>query len=339
MSFTSSSSGWKSATVRKVKKVRNKVDNIVHNYPKLPDFPLGEENLPFQIGKNVSVKEYNTFVDRHESTGYKFYWENKNVYIIEMANADHEAVVSTLMQFFLLPNNGVIILPPIRVLPQPFHFNPAGQGEKTAPDVAVYPASAHVPRPGIPHPGPPPSDTNGNPHARIIVETANWQSLEYLNEKCGAWMRQQYVRDVLGIKLDAIRSHQGQVHRSMLATLWTRQNVSPTAPVGYVAPPGFTVSTDPNLPRVSFRTWDFGTLLYGTTNANACTAPNLPAYQVTIPIEDVFWNPPIVPNTTTRTNILNETGYIITVPNVITVPNFIIDLFAVQQAVLDTQRL
>jgi hypothetical protein len=29
-----------------------------------------------------------------------------------------------------------------------------------APDVAVYPASAHVPRPGIPHPGPPPSDTN-----------------------------------------------------------------------------------------------------------------------------------------------------------------------------------
>ena len=30
--------------------------------------------------------------------------------------------------------------------------------------------------------------------------------------------------------------------------------MSPMAPVGYIAPPGFTASTDPNLPRVSFRT-------------------------------------------------------------------------------------
>ena len=29
-----------------------------------------------------------------------------------------------------------------------------------AADVTVYPAPAHVPRPGIPYPGPPPSDTN-----------------------------------------------------------------------------------------------------------------------------------------------------------------------------------
>ena len=29
-----------------------------------------------------------------------------------------------------------------------------------APDVAVYPSFAHVPRPGNAHPGPPPSDTN-----------------------------------------------------------------------------------------------------------------------------------------------------------------------------------
>jgi hypothetical protein len=86
-------------------------------------------SLPFQIGKNVSVKEYNTFVERHESTGYKFYWENKNVYIIEMANPDHEAVMTPLMQSFLLPNNGVTLLPPIRVLGQPckrFPFNMFG---------------------------------------------------------------------------------------------------------------------------------------------------------------------------------------------------------------------
>ena len=86
-------------------------------------------SLPFRIGKNVSVKEYNTFVDRYESTGYKFYWENKNVYIIEMAYADRGAVVALLMRYFDLPNNGVLLLPPIRVLPQPckrFPFNMFG---------------------------------------------------------------------------------------------------------------------------------------------------------------------------------------------------------------------
>ena len=76
-------------------------------------------SLPFQIGSNVSVKNYNTFLDHNESTGYKFRWENRNVYIIEMANADHEAVVSTLMDYFKAPNSGVILNPPIMVLSQP----------------------------------------------------------------------------------------------------------------------------------------------------------------------------------------------------------------------------
>jgi hypothetical protein len=63
---------------------------------------------------------------------------------------------------------------------------------------------------------------------------------------------------------------------------------------------------------------------------------------VTIPIEDVFWNPPIGFNTTTRTNVPNETGYIITVPNVIlaqNIQNFNIDLFMIQRVVLDSQRV
>ena len=140
-------------------------------------------SLPFRIGKNVSVKGYNTFVYRNESTGYKFYWEDKNVYIIEMANADRGAVVSLLADYFKVPNNGTIIGPPIKVLGQPCkrfpfnmfglwpvisihnffpidHYNSIGQGEKMAPDVTVYPGSAHVPQPGIPHPDPPPSDIN-----------------------------------------------------------------------------------------------------------------------------------------------------------------------------------
>ncbi|CAG8619481.1 10066_t:CDS:2, partial [Funneliformis caledonium] len=254
-----------------------------------------------------------------------------------MANSEHEISAFLLMKIFDRPNNGVL-LGPIIICGQPFHYNPIGHGEKMAPDVAVYPSTAHVPRPNIPHPGPPPSDKR-LPHARIIVEIANAQSLDNLITRCETWLRQQFVRDVLGIKLDAIRSHQGNVHRSMLAMLWTRQNVSPTAPAGYTAPAGFIVSTNPNLPRVSFRLWDFGTLLYGTTNATACIAPGLPAYQVTIPIEDVFWNPLIVMDPTTNTNVPNETNYTITVPGTITVPNFIIDLYEIQQEVMENQRV
>ncbi|GES88783.1 hypothetical protein GLOIN_2v1789506 [Rhizophagus clarus] len=184
-------------------------------------------------------------------TGWKSATEkiNKNVYVIEMANADHEAAVSVLMDYFKVPNNGVLFNPPIKVLGQPFHFNPTGQGEKMTPDVAVYPDTAHVPRPGIQHPGPPPSDTNGLPHARIIVEVANTQSLDDLNKRC-----------------EKLRA-------------------------GYAAPPGFTPSTKPNLQRVSLKSWDFGTLLSGTTNASACNNQAIAAFQVTIPIEDVFWNP------------------------------------------------
>ncbi|CAB4468554.1 unnamed protein product [Rhizophagus irregularis] len=134
-------------------------------------------------------------------------------------------------------------------------------------DITVYPTSAYILRPGIPHSGPPPSDTNGLPHTRIIVEVAKSQSLTDLNIRCE------------------------------------------------------------------------NTLLYGTTNATACTDLNLPAYQMTIPIEDVFWNFPIVLDSTTNTNVPNKTDYTITVPDAITVPNFIIDLFVIQQIVIECQRV
>jgi hypothetical protein len=75
-------------------------------------------SLPFQIGSKVSVKDYNTFLDRNESTGYKFYWNKGNVYIIEMANSDHEYVISVLQECFRVPNNNVIC-GPIKVCGQP----------------------------------------------------------------------------------------------------------------------------------------------------------------------------------------------------------------------------
>ena len=75
-------------------------------------------SLPFQIGSKVSVENYNTFLDHNESSGYKFHWDDGNVFVIDMAYADHEGVVSVLQDYFKAPNNGVI-RGPIKVLGQP----------------------------------------------------------------------------------------------------------------------------------------------------------------------------------------------------------------------------
>ncbi|PKY40335.1 hypothetical protein RhiirA4_415776 [Rhizophagus irregularis] len=71
MSSTSSNSGWRIA--RRI--IVNKIDNIFHKYPKLPKTFPREDSLPRQIGSNISVKEYNAFLNRNENTGYKFNWE------------------------------------------------------------------------------------------------------------------------------------------------------------------------------------------------------------------------------------------------------------------------
>ncbi|CAG8614280.1 1417_t:CDS:2, partial [Diversispora eburnea] len=297
----------------------NKIDNLVHNYPKLPDFPLGNESLPFQIGKNVSVKEYNTFLERHESTGYKFYWKNKNVYIIEMANQDHEAVISYLQDCFKEPNNRVKIHPPIEVYGQPYHFKPMGSGEKMAPDIAVCPSEAHVLRPLIPHPGPPPSTTNRRNHARIFCEVANAQKVSLWETTCETWMHEKYVRCVFGVKLDDTTTSQVHAHRGMIAKLWSRRTLA-----------GSVLSTNPTLAGagVHIKTWDFGTVQFNTQTPTGCNRVNLPAYRVTIPISDVFWDPPIVHGN------VNETGYTPTVPTGVVGTDFVIDLYGIQQWVL-----
>ena len=76
-------------------------------------------SLPFLIGRNVSIKDYNTFLDRNESIKFKFHWENKNVYIVAMPLPVHEAVVNMLQNYFKVPNGGVFINPPINVLGAP----------------------------------------------------------------------------------------------------------------------------------------------------------------------------------------------------------------------------
>jgi hypothetical protein len=75
-------------------------------------------SLPLQIGSNISVKEYNTFLNRNENTGYKFNWERGEVFIVEMTKAVREAAVSYIQDCFKEPNNGVKV-GPIEVLNQP----------------------------------------------------------------------------------------------------------------------------------------------------------------------------------------------------------------------------
>ncbi|CAG8536460.1 12750_t:CDS:2 [Dentiscutata heterogama] len=99
----------------KLNKIR---DNLPHRHPKLPDFHLADESLPFQIGKKISVKEYNDFLDRNKSSGYKFHFDKKNVYIIEIAYTPHEDVISYLQDCFKEPNNR-LKLGPIIVSGQP----------------------------------------------------------------------------------------------------------------------------------------------------------------------------------------------------------------------------
>ncbi|CAG8726273.1 17274_t:CDS:2, partial [Funneliformis caledonium] len=301
------------SSLKKSRKARNIIDNIFHNYPKLPKFGLAEENLPFQIGKKISMNEYNTFLDRNESSGYKFSWENGDVYIVDMANPEHEAVVSLLQDYFKIPNDGVFIDPPIKVLGQPFHWDPSNNLKKLAADVTIHPNVAYVSRPAVRHPGPPPSDIKGNPHGRIFCEIASAVDTASWIKKCENWMLEQYVRYVFGIKLhDKRRTND----RSMTARLWTRQI---PAPLGCIAP------TNPALVAagVSVLEWDFGTLQLNSNQATGCNAPNNHQYQVTIPVSEVFWDPPVAP----------VTPYVATIPATATVAvnNFVIDLYRIQR--------
>ena len=127
--------------------------------------------MPLRIGSKITIKNYNTFLENHGSAGYKFWFDKKtsDVFIIGMASTEHEIVISLLQDYFKVPNNGVIFDPPIIVCGQPckriysslllviefsilsffniVHDEPGGTGLKIAPDVAVYPNIAFVPRP------------------------------------------------------------------------------------------------------------------------------------------------------------------------------------------------
>ncbi|RGB36587.1 hypothetical protein C1646_741676 [Rhizophagus diaphanus] len=298
-------------------RILDRLDELLHNYPKLPKEPLAENNLPFKIGSKITIENYNTFLHHYGSRGYKFRFQLNSdnrtgeVFIIDMASPLHENIVSRLQEFFKVPNNGVVDEPPINVSGQPFHYVPGGNGIKEAPDVSVSPDIAIVPRPAVSTIIPrPPADTDGNPHARIMCEIAVGQSTGELKQKCRSWMREPYVRAVVGIKileprLGVREPVTGYFFRTMTAKLY-RQGM-------------------PN------QRWDFGNVRKNTRdpllNINdpaLCNAPNDPRFQIDIPISDVFWDPPFpVP-----------INYIPIIPTNVAGNVFSIDLYRIQRIAL-----
>ncbi|RHZ57867.1 hypothetical protein Glove_382g29 [Diversispora epigaea] len=285
--------------------------------PKLPKKPLAESSLPFHIGSNITIQNYNTFLNNHGSEGYKFYFElntgNKtgSVYIIDMASHVHECVLSRLQDFFKVPNGRVVDDPPIKVIGQPLHFKPDGSGVEIAPDVAVYPDRAFVPRPVdsiiVPRP---PSDVDGHPHARIVCEVAVGQNVGRLKKRCLTWMLQEYVRAVISIKIldprPGIREPRtGYFYRIMTAKLYRQGMVE--------------------------QEWDFGNVRKNSRDPiddpAPCNAPNLPGFLINIPVGEVFWDPPDPSPDHTR-------RYVPVIPDAITVRNFTIDLYRIQQVAL-----
>ncbi|PKY45733.1 hypothetical protein RhiirA4_460389 [Rhizophagus irregularis] len=231
--------------------------------------------------------------DDNESSGYKFEYNNGEVSIVDMSSREHAATASLLQRYFNLPNGNNVWNPVIDVY-----------GDASA-DVVVYPAKSYVPDPPIPGLGPPPCDTRGHSHARIICEVAVGQNVAYWKNKCALWMTQPYVRCVLGIKLYELRTTRdplGRFNRRMKAKLW-RQGMAP-------------------------QKWEFGTVQKCSNIPTGCVALGNPAYQVTIPISDLFYDPQI-PGVYTP---------LVTFPHpAFMYGNFTIDLYNIQQKVLENQ--
>ncbi|RHZ77633.1 hypothetical protein Glove_174g125 [Diversispora epigaea] len=132
-----------------------------------PDQLADEDKLPYLIGLKKTIKEYNNFLERQESSGYKYQRKNNgDVYIIDMNNEEHDSVVGLLLRYFNAPNNNVILNPPIEVSGNRFHFSPSLTSELIAPDVL------------------------SKVHARIICEVGNCQSTPDWTAKCQLLMNQ-----------------------------------------------------------------------------------------------------------------------------------------------------
>ena len=75
-------------------------------------------SLPYPLASDVSVQDFNSFIESKDKIGYKIEYKNGTVYIVDMPTSEHEAVISELRDFFN-PNGGGIRNSPLHVLGQP----------------------------------------------------------------------------------------------------------------------------------------------------------------------------------------------------------------------------
>jgi hypothetical protein len=136
-------------------------------------------SLPYPLASDVSVQDFNSFIERKDKIGYKAEYRNGTVYIVDMTTSEHEAVIEVVGNRFRVANGGASFLTsPLQILGQPCkgifpvylifgllisvlptaHESPSRDGSHIMPDLAVYPNTLFVPRPPVAHPGPPPSD-------------------------------------------------------------------------------------------------------------------------------------------------------------------------------------
>ncbi|PKC01270.1 hypothetical protein RhiirA5_381858 [Rhizophagus irregularis] len=124
--------------------------------------------------------------------------------------------------------------------------------------------------------------------------------------KCSLWMTQPYVRCVLGIKLYELhttRDPQRRFNQRMKAKFWRQGMAS--------------------------QKWKFGTVQKRSNNPTGCIALGNPAYQVTIPISDLFYDPQI-PGVYTLPITCSRPAFMY--------GNYTIDLYHIQQRVLEFQK-
>ncbi|EXX75129.1 hypothetical protein RirG_044470 [Rhizophagus irregularis DAOM 197198w] len=69
-----------------------------------------------KIGSKITLKEYNNFLIRKESSGYKYQRKsNGDVYVIDMSDPEISHVTYLLQRYFELANGGVFSNPPIEI--------------------------------------------------------------------------------------------------------------------------------------------------------------------------------------------------------------------------------
>ncbi|GBC00277.1 hypothetical protein RclHR1_00380045 [Rhizophagus clarus] len=269
------------------------------------------KNSPRERRLEFVCEKIDNFFESHDTRGYKFDIDSSgNVFIVEMDQLFHD---------FKVPNGGVVDDPPIDVLGALGHYRPRGGGNPAPFDIAISPNLNIIPKPPVPplrhtrrrctlpmlrrrrtaprisrHREIPPVDKSGRPHARIMCEVAVTQDLDHFKEKCERWMQQQYQP---GVYFEEVKLAQ------------------------YT--PFVFLSTNLNSIFGKYHSGNLALL-----KLIIILLLGLPAYQVNIPVQEVFWNPSIIGRAP------STAGYTITG---VTANNFIIDLYRIQLFVLQNQ--